>query len=598
MLGGLRRVSPSRELAKFGRRRRAARCVRLSLASLIFSCLVFFYIDCISRTTDIFESSYSTPNTRQPVQATASGHATHNLAATNSEDPSQNQEPHQFKQNLEFESAVRRMELLLPNETEVGRLLHAVKGTGSEKLREIGLRAREYKKYFQAWEQLHLVENDPESTFIRADMAPYMRRYFSTGAGKVAAIPLEQLIRTYEKYRVFMYRFEKLIAGWTAPYFSDHMTLHLNMAQGGRGIVLTGGNAQLPYLKTLIHSLRDIGCSLPIDIMYLDDNDLGLDAQVELGSLDGVSTREIGPMVDDRGWKLAGWAAKPFAILFSSFREVVFIDADSLFFRDPATLFEDEDYQRTGALFFKDRALWPESKQDWLKKVLPAPISEKVLASRYWKGESGQLQESGVVVVDKWRHFISMLVVCRMNGPDRDGNKEKGTVGVYDMVYGDKETFWIGWELVGDTDYAFHRGRVAVMGVAEEDKSKTTPESDKPGAEELKRSDDPALTAESDKKGTAAYTVCAPQLLHLGADGRPLWFNGGLVKNKFLDKKVWEFGNFREFLVEPNEVSTVRWKMLDGNRACLTGDASLKHSLDESEQVAVQTMIDHERRFL
>jgi hypothetical protein len=46
------------------------------------------------------------------------------------------------------------------------------------------------------------------------------------------------------------------------------------------------------------------------------------------------------------------------------------------------------------------------------------------------------MQESGVVVVDKWRHFVALLMVTRMNGPDRDGNKAEGKVGIYDMVYG------------------------------------------------------------------------------------------------------------------------------------------------------------------
>lgn len=46
------------------------------------------------------------------------------------------------------------------------------------------------------------------------------------------------------------------------------------------------------------------------------------------------------------------------------------------------------------------------------------------------------MQESGVVVVDKWRHFISLLMVTRMNGPDRDGNEAEDKIGVYDMVYG------------------------------------------------------------------------------------------------------------------------------------------------------------------
>ncbi len=48
------------------------------------------------------------------------------------------------------------------------------------------------------------------------------------------------------------------------------------------------------------------------------------------------------------------------------------------------------------------------------------------------------MQESGVVVVDKWKHFIPLLLVARMNGPDRDGNKGKGVTGVYDMLFGEK----------------------------------------------------------------------------------------------------------------------------------------------------------------
>ena len=46
------------------------------------------------------------------------------------------------------------------------------------------------------------------------------------------------------------------------------------------------------------------------------------------------------------------------------------------------------------------------------------------------------MQESGDLVVGKWRHFIALLMVTRMNGPDRDGNEDEGIIGVYDMVYG------------------------------------------------------------------------------------------------------------------------------------------------------------------
>lgn len=53
---------------------------------------------------------------------------------------------------------------------------------------------------------------------------------------------------------------------------------------------------------------------------------------------------------------------------------------------------------RTGALFFGDRNILPESKKEWLQKILPKPISQSVQKSRVWTGESGHVQESGVVV--------------------------------------------------------------------------------------------------------------------------------------------------------------------------------------------------------
>jgi hypothetical protein len=140
-------------------------------------------------------------------------------------------------------------------------------------------------------------------------------------------------------------------------------------------------------------------------------------------------------MIDDAGWKLRGWAAKPFAILLSTFREVIFIDADSIFLRNPADLFLDEGYKTTGALFFKDRLFMPGSKKEWLEEILPT-ISQNAKSSRLWTGESIHMQESGVMVVDKWRHFVALLLVTRMNGPDRDGSKEDGLVGIYDMVFG------------------------------------------------------------------------------------------------------------------------------------------------------------------
>lgn len=350
-------------------------------------------------------------------------------------------ESNSFSERPRFEKALRRVISLLPGEMEGRDLLRQVEGTGKEKLREMGLRVREYKKFFEAWEDLHLTSDEEGGTYIRDDVIQYLRHHtHQSSADDLDETGIAQTVHSYEAYRYFLVKFGQLLFPWTAPYFPDHMTLHAHFKRGGRGIVLTAGDDQAPYLLTTIPTFRKLGCNLPIEVMYLGDSDLSEDYRADLEALDGVITRDIAQMVNDEGWKLAGWAAKPFAILHSSFREVIFIDADSLFFTNPEVLFDDPSYQKTGALFFRDRLIMPELKKRWLQQILPKPISRQVKQSRFWTGDSGHMQESGVVVVDKWRHFMSMLLVTRMNGPDRDGNKDEGRIGVYDMVYG--ESCW------------------------------------------------------------------------------------------------------------------------------------------------------------
>lgn len=341
-----------------------------------------------------------------------------------------------------FEKALAKVINMLPGEMHMRDLLRPVEGTGKERVREMGLRTRAYKSYFEAWEDLHLDTDNEGGTYVRDDVVQYLRSHVSEdmkegiGLAGLEAMDLASMIRAYESYRYFLAKFGQMLFPWTAPYFSDHMSLHAHFKRGGRGIVLTAGDDQAAYLMTSIPILRELGCFLPIEVMYLGDSDLSEDYRSDLEAMDGVVTRDIAQMVNDEGWRLAGWAAKPFAMLFSSFREVIFIDADSLFFKNPEVLFDYPGYKKTGALFFKDRMIMPESKKRMLQQMLPKPISKQVKQSRFWLGESGHMQESGVVVIDKWKHFMAMLMVTRMNGPDRDGNKDQGKIGVYDLVYG------------------------------------------------------------------------------------------------------------------------------------------------------------------
>jgi alpha 1,3-mannosyltransferase len=252
----------------------------------------------------------------------------------------------------------------------------------------------------------------------------------------------------------------------------------------------------------------------------------------------------------------------------------------------------------------------PESKKRWLQQILPKdrPLSKQVRQSRFWTGESGHMQESGVVIVDKWRHFVALLLVTRMNGPDRNGNEDEGRIGIYDMVYGkphaleyhhlhadvlmyfllyieDKETFWIGWELVGDQDYAFHSGDVGVMGTITDEPLRKKREEDAKNNDEghdnnEKQQDEDKETETYDKLPPADpspsnFTICASQLLHLGVDGTSLWFNGWILNNKFAEKRAKKAGAFEAYMSEPGERGDAEedvWQHIDNNVCCLTSE--------------------------
>ena len=91
--------------------------------------------------------------------------------------------------------------------------------------------------------------------------------------------------------------------------------------------------------------------------------------------------------------------------------------------------------------------------------------------------------------------------------------------------------------------------------------------------------------------------MCAPQLLHLDLEGKPFWFNGGLVRNKFLERRQWKFGTFDSYLIEPRDVREPgAWILGEGNMCCLTTDNHLYGVLTAAEKELIDEMIAQARR--
>ncbi|ORX77880.1 hypothetical protein BCR32DRAFT_223066 [Anaeromyces robustus] len=117
------------------------------------------------------------------------------------------------------------------------------------------------------------------------------------------------------------------------------------------------------------------------------------------------------------------------------------MDADALYIRNPEELYEDEGYIKAGTLFFHDRTVYPGSNpgSKWLKSWMnPLPETKKL---RFYNELSYHEMESSTVLIHKTKNLLGLLAVCKLNE-----EKYRNDV-LYKMTYGDKETFWIGFDM-------------------------------------------------------------------------------------------------------------------------------------------------------
>ncbi|KAI9347031.1 mannosyltransferase putative-domain-containing protein [Obelidium mucronatum] len=272
------------------------------------------------------------------------------------------------------------------------------------------------------------------------------------------------------------------------------------------GIVLCSGKWHFEMAVHAITTLRKVlNCTLPIEIHYGGKDDLEPNMIQAFNSMENVRTVNILDYfpVETKLW--GGWSMKPFAMLASSFRRVIFVDADALFFQDPRVLLhESAIVKRFGQMFYYDRTLGGNDPW-WFKSINPQ-FSKYSSTLRYMqkdKPRSSQHEmESGVVVVDKGRTGVlhAMLLVCKMNSKvERDGI-------TYHRVYGDKETYWISWDLIR-VPYRFTPSYGGTIGYR-------------------------------NSKGN----ICGG-LFHTDERLRPLWWNGGVMANKHISKDA-EFMKF------------------------------------------------------
>jgi hypothetical protein len=210
-------------------------------------------------------------------------------------------------------------------------------------------------------------------------------------------------------------------AGMSCDRFSKQIQPYPEYQFRGRGIVVCGGGVRYFTNAWLcINMLRHLGCSLPIQFWYLGQKEMSSQMCALLHSLDvqcvdALLMREIFPARILNGWEL-----KPYAILHSSFSEVLFLDADNVPVVDPAFLFETRQYRSTGAVFWPDydHPNNQKKKAVWRSCGLRQPNEPEF--------------ESGQMLFDKRRCWRALSLAMWFN---------ENSDFYHQYVYGDKETF-------------------------------------------------------------------------------------------------------------------------------------------------------------
>ena len=329
-------------------------------------------------------------------------------------------------------------------------------------------------------------------------------------------------------------------------YEGENILDFMKKKKNGKGIVLTGVSRHSKDLVKLIRVLRALGNELPIEIVHKGDfskrnqhylvqaatteRDVLLDPKdirsqdknsFEAQLINKASTRNYSfpkqelwfvniqnSIQNTNRRSFPGYVNKVFALLLSSFEEVLMLDVDTVPLVNPNEFFNSQQYQKSGTFFFRDRSLKDFNNYievNYFAKLFPFrndsietifginPITDFTLKNTYIGGYR-HFQEAGVVAFNKERHFRGLLML-----PPLIYWKEP----VQSSIWGDKEIYWLCLSLAGDEDYQFNNYTAASIGnKVSESKDKFYPDSE--GRE-----------------------LCSSHPGHYGDNGKLMWINSG-----------------------------------------------------------------------
>ena len=163
----------------------------------------------------------------------------------------------------------------------------------------------------------------------------------------------------------------------------------------GRGVVILAGGRYTGFATTGLGMLREIGSKLPVEVWVKDQSEEREEWCTELAK-EGVACRRLSDYMDTELLE-HGYQLKISAILFSSFEQILFLDADNVPVRNPDGIFTSKSFTDTGVV------LWPDYWKHTGAPMLPYIVGLSDAPSEVLRQD--QTAESGQLVWDKKRHW-------------------------------------------------------------------------------------------------------------------------------------------------------------------------------------------------
>ncbi len=202
-------------------------------------------------------------------------------------------------------------------------------------------------------------------------------------------------------------------------------------AFNGQGIVTAfGGVRHFTNGYVLVRLLREeLNCTLPIEVWHYGEGEITPIMRQLLRPYDVtfIDARSVLSHLDADIHD--GWQLKALALLYSSFAQALFLDADQVPVLNPASVFEFAQFKSSGAVF------WPD--------ILDIREDNPIWSQLGLEGRCVPSFESGQVLIDRNRHLSALKKIVAINEMKEE---------IYATIYGDKDTFLVGF-LMDDADF-------------------------------------------------------------------------------------------------------------------------------------------------